>query len=171
MKRRWNCWVRCRAWRCRRFSVTCFTTYPLVQMITYTTGDLLASKAEALVNAVNTVGVMGKGIALQFKQQFPEMYKLYKSAADRKELQVGKVQVVPVQAAGSVKYILNFPPKQHWRFPSKIEWVREGLVDLREQIIRYDIKSVALPPLGCGNGGLEWAAVKPLIEQALSNIE
>ncbi|QJD96390.1 macro domain-containing protein [Mucilaginibacter robiniae] len=139
-------------------------------MITYTQGNLLDAQAEALVNAVNTVGVMGKGIALQFRHQFPENYKAYKDAVDQGELTTGKVQVVPIAGMGKIKYIVNFPTKQHWRSPSKILWIKEGLADLCAQIINYHISSIALPALGCGNGGLDWAVVKPIMEQYLSNL-
>lgn len=139
-------------------------------MIIYKEGNILDAKADALVNTVNTVGVMGKGIALQFKQQFPEIYKVYKSAAERGEIVTGKVQVVPAQNMNGVKYVVNFPTKQHWRNPSKISWIKEGLIDLREQIANSDIRSIAIPPLGCGQGGLKWESVRPLIESALKDL-
>ncbi|MBS7565904.1 macro domain-containing protein [Mucilaginibacter sp. Bleaf8] len=139
-------------------------------MITYTKGDLLDAQVDALVNAVNTVGVMGKGIALQFKNRFPENFKAYKDAVSNGILVTGKVQVVPVNSSTGVKYIVNFPTKQHWRNPSKLIWVEEGLTDLVTQIKVYDIQSIAIPPLGCGNGGLDWGTVKPLIENALAGL-
>lgn len=139
-------------------------------MIKYKEGNLLDSRTEALVNTVNTVGVMGKGIALQFRHQFPENYKAYKDAALRDEIVVGKVQVVPIHDMNGIKYIINFPTKQHWRNPSKLSWIKEGLIDLHLQIKKYNIKSIALPPLGCGNGGLNWDSVRPLIEQSLSDL-
>ncbi|TFF40225.1 macro domain-containing protein [Mucilaginibacter psychrotolerans] len=139
-------------------------------MIIYKQGNLLDANVDALVNAVNTVGVMGKGIALQFKYAFPENYIAYKQASERNEIAVGKVQVVPVNDLNGVKFIVNFPTKKHWRNPSKLQWFKDGLKDLREQVNRYDIKSIALPALGCGNGGLDWAVVKPVIEQYLSDL-
>jgi O-acetyl-ADP-ribose deacetylase (regulator of RNase III) len=140
-------------------------------MITYKEGNILDAKVDALVNTVNTVGVMGKGIALQFKYQFPENYKIYKAAADRGEIATGKVQVVPVQDMNSVKYVINFPTKQHWRNPSKLIWIKEGLIDLRKQLVDHGIKSIAIPPLGCGQGGLKWEDVKPLIEFTLADLD
>lgn len=137
-------------------------------MLTYTTGNLLAANTEALVNTVNTVGVMGKGIALQFKERFPENYKLYKIAAEAGELQTGKMFVVPTHRMDGVKWIINFPTKKHWRSPSKREYIEQGLDDLVIAIKKHKIKSIALPPLGCGNGGLNWADVKPLIAEKLS---
>src|SRR5438067_432660 len=140
-------------------------------MIYRAEGDLLGTNVEALVNTVNTVGVMGKGIALQFKERFPENYKLYKAAADAKELHTGKMFVVPTNRMDDVKWIINFPTKKHWRYPSKIEYIKEGLDDLVDVIKKYQIKSIALPSLGCGNGGLDWDIVKPLITEKLSVLE
>ncbi|RXK83769.1 type II toxin-antitoxin system antitoxin DNA ADP-ribosyl glycohydrolase DarG [Filimonas effusa] len=139
-------------------------------MIRYTTGNLLQADVEALVNTVNTVGVMGKGIALQFKERFPENYKLYKQAAAEKKLDTGKMFMVPTSRMDGVKWIINFPTKKHWRHPSKLTYVEEGLDDLIEQIKKADIKSIAIPPLGCGNGGLDWNIVKQLIEEKLSSL-
>jgi len=140
-------------------------------MIIYKVGNILDAKADALVNTVNTVGVMGKGFALQFRNEFPENYKAYTDAVNRKEIMVGKVQIVPVNRLNGVKYIVNFPTKAHWRYPSKIEWIKDGLKDLHEQVQALKIESIAIPPLGCGNGGLNWDDVKPLIVEALSDLE
>lgn len=140
-------------------------------MIIYKEGNLLDAKVEALVNTVNTVGVMGKGIALQFKNEFPENYKAYKDAIAKDEIITGKVQVVPINQMNGVRYIINFPTKQHWRSPSKVAWIKEGLKDLREQISNYNIKSIAIPPLGCGNGGLKWETIKPIIYEALAGLD
>jgi O-acetyl-ADP-ribose deacetylase (regulator of RNase III) len=140
-------------------------------MISYKEGNILDAKTDALVNTVNTVGIMGKGIALQFKYAFPENYRIYKGAVERNEITVGKVQIVPINDLNSVKYIINFPTKMHWRNPSKLQWIKDGLNDLREKIIAFNIKSISLPPLGCGNGGLEWNIVKPIIEQYLSGLD
>jgi O-acetyl-ADP-ribose deacetylase (regulator of RNase III) len=139
-------------------------------MIIYKVGNILDSNAEALVNTVNTVGVMGKGIALQFKNEFPENYKAYTNAVNKNEFTVGKVQIVPVNRLNGVKYIVNFPTKSHWRNPSKIEWIKDGLKDLHQQILSFKIESIAIPPLGCGNGGLNWEDVKPLIIDELSDL-
>ncbi len=139
-------------------------------MITYKEGNIFDARAEALVNTVNTVGVMGKGIALQFKYAFPENYKIYKAAAEKNEIVVGEVQVVPVNNLNSVKFIVNFPTKNHWRNPSKLQWIKDGLSDLHDKIYLFNIKSIALPPLGCGNGGLEWNVIKPVIEEFLSDL-
>ncbi|RAJ85388.1 O-acetyl-ADP-ribose deacetylase (regulator of RNase III) [Chitinophaga dinghuensis] len=140
-------------------------------MIQYTTGNLLQATTEALVNAVNTVGVMGKGIALQFKEIFPENFKVYKHACDEKLLDVGQNLVVPVSGETNVKWIINFPTKKHWRHPSKMEYITAGLDDLVKVIAQYKIQSLALPALGCGNGGLHWDQVKPLLEEKLGHLQ
>jgi O-acetyl-ADP-ribose deacetylase (regulator of RNase III) len=139
-------------------------------MITYKEGNILDAHAEALVNTVNTVGVMGKGIALQFRNTFPENYKAYLDAVKEKKIELGKVQVVPVHDVKGVKYVINFPTKAHWRYPSRINWIKSGLQDLRKELVSHEIKSVAIPPLGCGNGGLNWNEVKPLIEESLRDL-
>ncbi|MDQ0109847.1 O-acetyl-ADP-ribose deacetylase (regulator of RNase III) [Chitinophaga terrae (ex Kim and Jung 2007)] len=136
-------------------------------MIKFTTGDLLLAPAEALVNAVNTAGVMGKGIALQFKKRFPQNYNLYKQAAEAGQLETGKNFVVQNPTTDPVKWIINFPTKKHWRSPSELEYVVAGLDDLRNVIKDLKIKSIALPALGCGNGGLDWNIVKPILENKL----
>jgi len=139
-------------------------------MITYKKGNIFDAKVEALVNTVNTVGVMGKGIALQFKFAFPECYRAYKEAASRDEIVTGKVQIVPVNDINGVKYIINFPTKAHWRHPSKIQWIKDGLIDLKKQVQEFGINSIAIPPLGCGNGGLNWDKVRPLIDSLLADL-
>jgi O-acetyl-ADP-ribose deacetylase (regulator of RNase III) len=139
-------------------------------MIKFTTGDLLLAPAEALVNAVNTAGVMGKGIALQFKKRFPQNYNLYKQAAEAGQLETGKNFVVQNPTTDPVKWIINFPTKKHWRSPSQLEYVVAGLVDLRNVIKDLKIKSIALPALGCGNGGLDWNIVKPILENKLESL-
>src|SRR6202171_1440754 len=141
-------------------------------MITFTEGNLLDAKAEALVNTVNTVGVMGKGIALMFKEAFPENLRAYVDACKKKEIEVGRVFVTERHNwVGGPKWIVNFPTKQHWRNPSKIEWIKEGLQELTRFIKENKVQSIALPPLGSGNGGLNWKDVRPLIEAALGNLE
>ncbi len=140
-------------------------------MITYTQGNLIASDAEALVNTVNTVGVMGKGIALMFKEAFPDNYRAYQEACARGEVRVGRVFVVERQRLTGPRWIINFPTKKHWRNPSKLEWVREGLKDLRRVISQHGIRSIAIPPLGAGNGGLDWAEVRPVIAAELADLD
>ncbi len=140
-------------------------------MINYTEGNLLDADVEALVNTVNTVGVMGKGIALMFKEAFPSNYKAYEQACKRKEVQIGKVFVTEREDLLGPKWLINFPTKEHWRNASKLEWIEEGLADLKRFIAEKKIRSIAIPPLGSGNGGLEWSEVKPLIEAALSTLK
>jgi O-acetyl-ADP-ribose deacetylase (regulator of RNase III) len=140
-------------------------------MIMFTTGNLLGSGAEALVNTVNTVGVMGKGIALMFKEAFPENLASYEAACKRREVAVGRMFVTKRDHLIGPKWIINFPTKKHWRQPSKIEWITEGLADLKRVIIENDIRSVALPPLGSGNGGLDWQEVRSKIESTLSSLQ
>lgn len=139
-------------------------------MIRYTTGNMLDAQAEAVVNTVNTFGVMGKGIALQFKEAYPENYDAYKDACDAKAVVVGKMFVTENRALTGPRWIINFPTKQHWRHPSKMEFITTGLQDLRRVLAEKQIKSVALPPLGCGNGGLNWSDVQPEIERALADL-
>ncbi len=133
---------------------------------------MMQSGAEALVNTVNTVGVMGKGIALQFKEAFPNNNKAYIDACKNKELEPGKLLAVwDENLQLGKKLIINFPTKIHWRYPSKYEYIEKGLITLRELLQKEKIKSVAIPPLGSGNGGLDWNKVKPMIEQALDGLE
>ena len=142
-------------------------------MIEFTRGNLFEAEVEALVNTVNTVGVMGKGIALQFSKSFPEILPAYKDACESGEMAVGKVQVVELPLLGGMegpKYVINFPTKEHWRGKSKIEFIQSGLQSLRKEIEARQIKSIAIPPLGCGLGGLNWGDVRHEIESALSNV-
>lgn len=131
-------------------------------------GNLLAADVDALVNTVNTEGVMGKGLALQFKKAFPENFASYERACKAGEVEIGKMHVVTRLA--SPRFIVNFPTKKHWRQPSKLAYVRDGLRDLGTQIKRLSIESIAIPPLGCGNGGLAWAAVRPLIVESFTEL-
>lgn len=140
----------------------------LTNMIRYTQGNLLDANVEAVVNTVNTVGVMGKGVALMFREAYPENFTAYAAACKRKEVVVGKMFVTENQALNGPRYIINFPTKKHWIHPSRMEFVTEGLADLARVIGEKQIHSVALPPLGCGNGGLQWPRVRQEIEQALS---
>lgn len=139
-------------------------------MIRYTSGNLLDSGAEALVNTVNTVGVMGKGIALMFKDAFPENFKAYEAACKRNEVQIGHMYLTHRSDMYGPRWIINFPTKKHWRHPSKLEWIAEGLADLKSVIEQNDIRSVAIPPLGAGNGGLEWQDVRARIEESLGDL-
>ncbi len=139
-------------------------------MITFTEGNLLDADVEALVNTVNTVGIMGKGVALMFKEAFPENFKAYEEACKRKEVRLGHVFAVRRDDLYGPKWIINFPTKGHWRYPSKIEWIEEGLQDLKKFIEKERIGSIALPPLGSGNGGLEWSRVRQRIEAALASM-
>ncbi|MEE9364475.1 MAG: macro domain-containing protein [Cellulophaga sp.] len=141
-------------------------------MIKYLTGNLFDSQAEALVNTVNTVGVMGKGIALQFKKLFPNNYKLYKTLCNKKEFEIGQLIVTRDQnVITGEKVIINFPTKKHWKSPSEYEYIEKGIDELIKIIKEENIKSIALPPLGSGNGGLQWFKVKDIINDKLSNIE
>ncbi|MCG9881281.1 MAG: macro domain-containing protein [Bacteroidia bacterium] len=140
-------------------------------MIQYKTGNLLESEAEALVNTVNTVGVMGKGIALQFKNMFPNNFKLYANACKNKEVKVGNLLVTEEEALLSgKKIIVNFPTKTNWRLPSEYQYIESGLSELVKLIKEKNIKSIAIPPLGSGNGGLDWNKVKQILENYLSNL-
>lgn len=140
-------------------------------MIRFTQGNLLDAEVEAVVNTVNTVGVMGKGIALMFKEAFPENFKRYHTACKAKEVQIGHMFVTERRELIGPKWIVNFPTKKHWRHPSKLEWIVEGLQDLRNFILANDIHSIAIPPLGSGNGGLEWPDVRAAIEDALAALK
>ncbi len=135
-------------------------------MIEYATGNLLEADCDALVNTVNTVGVMGKGVALQFKQAFPDNFRQYERACRAGEVQIGRMFVVRTSTLGNPRYIINFPTKRHWRQPSRLADIAAGLPDLVAQITALGVQSVALPPLGCGSGGLDWSDVRPLIENA-----
>ncbi len=135
-------------------------------MMTFRQGNLLEAEVEAVVNTVNTVGVMGRGIALMFKERFPDNFKAYAAACKAGEVRTGRMFVTATDELSGPKWIINFPTKRHWRQPSQIGWIEEGLRDLVRVVRERDIRSVALPPLGCGNGGLEWAEVRPLIKQA-----
>lgn len=140
-------------------------------MVRYQTGDLLSCDAEALVNTVNCVGVMGRGFALQFKRAFPPNFRAYAAACRRGEVRPGRMFVYEVGTLASPRYIVNFPTKQHWRSRSRIEDVDAGLRALREVILLRGIRSIAVPALGCGLGGLNWTEVRPRIHAALAGLE
>jgi len=140
-------------------------------MIRYVQGNLLEAPSQALVNTVNEIGVMGKGIALMFREAFPENTRLYAAACKANEVRVGTMFVVRERDLTGERWIINFPTKKHWRQPSKMEWIREGLKDLLRVLLEKQIQSVAIPPLGCGAGGLEWSQVRREIELALGDLE
>jgi len=135
-------------------------------MITYLKGDLFKSPAKILVNTVNTVGVMGKGVALEFKKQYPEMFYRYKQLCEKDELNIGGLFLWKKEK----KWVLLFPTKVHWRNPSKLEYVEEGLKKFAENWDKLGADSIAFPRLGCGNGGLDWKDVQPLMERYLKSI-
>lgn len=135
-------------------------------MIEFQEGDILHARTEALVNTVNCVGIMGRGIALQFRKEFPENYKTYRAACDRKELRVGQMLVFDLNRFENPRFVINFPTKRHWKGRSKIEDIRAGLESLVREVRQRRISSLAIPPLGCGLGGLDWNEVRPLIETA-----
>lgn len=136
-------------------------------MITYVTGSLFTSPAQVLVNTVNTEGVMGKGIALQFKRAFPEMFAEYQKLCESGEIAIGKLWLFK---GSPNKWILNFPTKRFWRQPSRIEYLTAGLTKFVEEFDQLKIYSIAFPALGCGNGELDWKEVKPLMEQYLQRL-
>lgn len=138
--------------------------------IKFTTGDILAADVEALVNTVNCVGIMGRGIALQFKNAFPANFKAYKAACARQEVQPGRMFVFETGTMTNPKLIINFPTKRHWRGKSRIEDIEAGLKALVEEISARNIRSIAIPPLGSGLGGLNWTEVRARIEAALQNL-
>jgi O-acetyl-ADP-ribose deacetylase (regulator of RNase III) len=137
-------------------------------VIRFAKGNLLDAQVDAVVNTVNTVGVMGKGIALMFKEAFPADFRVYEAACKRGEVRIGQMFIT--KRLGRPHWIINFPTKEHWRGKARVEWIEAGLRDLRRVIVAHDIRSLALPPLGCGNGGLDWRTVRPLVEAALSDL-
>ncbi|HHR6080561.1 TPA: type II toxin-antitoxin system antitoxin DNA ADP-ribosyl glycohydrolase DarG [Providencia alcalifaciens] len=139
-------------------------------MIKFIQGNLLEADVEALVNTVNTVGVMGKGIALMFKERYPANMAAYSEACKNHEVQTGKMFITETNELMGPRWIVNFPTKQHWRAKSQIEWIIDGLIDLRYFIEKNNVQSIAIPPLGAGNGGLSWDDVKQQIEKILDNM-
>lgn len=139
-------------------------------MLTFTSGDLFDSDAEALVNAVNTVGVAGKGIALRFRQAYPANFAAYARACRRGEVVPGKMFVYQDEHSDSRRYIINFPTKRHWRSRSRLADIEAGLEDFVRVLGELEISSVAIPALGCGHGGLDWHAVLLLIEGAMTRL-
>lgn len=139
-------------------------------MIKYTSGNILFADAEAIVNTVNCVGIMGRGIALQFKNVYPENFKAYQQACQREEVRPGNMFVFPTGELGNPRFIVNFPTKRHWKGKSRIEDIDSGLVDLVRFIKENNIRSIAIPPLGSGLGGLDWKEVKPRIQSAMDEL-
>ncbi|MBQ1027470.1 macro domain-containing protein [Micromonospora sp. C95] len=139
-------------------------------MIILSHGNLLTAEADALVNTVNTVGVMGKGIALQFKRAYPANYAAYRAACAKNEVRLGRMFVFDSTRLGSRRYVINFPTKAHWRANSKLSDIQAGLADLVRVVRERQITSIAVPALGCGNGGLDWDEVRPAIEQAFAEL-
>src|SRR5258708_5923163 len=139
-------------------------------MVELRRGDILKAKVDALVNTVNTEGVMGRGIALQFKKAFPDVFKAYEAACKRGAIRVGEVSSHDLNRFEQPHYVINVPTKKHWRGKSRLEYVESGLRALVEEVKRLGIKSVAVPPLGCGLGGLDWDEVRPRVERAFEVI-
>lgn len=135
-------------------------------MLTYIKGDLFSSPAQVLVNTVNTVGIMGKGLALEFKTRYPEMFKEYQKVCNDNLLDIGKLFLWKKED----KWVLLFPTKKHWRSPSKLDYIEKGLEKFVQSYDELGIESIAFPKLGCGNGGLDWADVKPLMEKYLKHL-
>ena len=134
-------------------------------MITFKKGNLLDSPCEALINTVNVVGVMGKGLAKEFKAAYPEMFRKYRAFCD---LGIFKPGECWTYETGEIqpRFIICFAIKNHWKQPSELQWIRSGLKNLNDQVVEHDIMSIAIPALGCGNGGLEWPVVKEEILNA-----
>lgn len=139
-------------------------------MIETTTGNILTADAEALVNTVNCVGIMGRGIALQFRKAFPENFKAYEAVCQRGALQPGQMFVFQTGQLTNPRYIINFPTKRHWKGKSRLADIEAGLKALVVEVRRLGIRSIAIPPLGCGQGGLDWVEVRPRIENALTSV-
>jgi O-acetyl-ADP-ribose deacetylase (regulator of RNase III) len=136
--------------------------------IKYLDGDILKAKTQVVVNTVNCEGVMGKGLALQFKKNFPDMFAEYKKKCEEGKIAIGKLDLYK----SPFRYwILNFPTKDHWRKPSKLEYIEKGLAEFSRKYQEWDITSIAFPKLGCQQGGLNWVDVKPLMEKYLEPLE
>lgn len=139
-------------------------------MMEFTSGNILRADAEAIVNTVNCVGVMGRGLALQFKREYPANFKAYEAACKRKEVVPGSMFMFETAQLTNPRFIVNFPTKRHWRGASRIDDIEAGLVALVHEVKKRGIKSIAIPPLGCGLGGLDWNGVRPLIERAFKTL-
>ena len=138
--------------------------------IVYVSGNILEAKTEVITNAVNCVGVMGAGLAKQFKDKYPEMFKDYREACRYKELFPGQIHVYKIHSTSPPFYIFNFPTKKDWRNPSKIEYIEKGLNTMRKVLSTTNIKSISIPKLGCGLGGLKWSDVNLLIKKYLVDL-
>lgn len=141
-------------------------TYGAEPMIKLTQGDILKAEAEALVNTVNCVGIMGRGIALQFRKAFPENFKAYEVACKLNQVKPGKMFIHDLNRLYNPRFIINFPTKRHWKGNSRVEDIKSGLADLIKVVQQHQIRSIAVPPLGCGLGGLDWEEIRPLIIEA-----
>jgi O-acetyl-ADP-ribose deacetylase (regulator of RNase III) len=139
-------------------------------MISYGDGDLLQADTDALVNTVNCVGVMGKGIALQFKRGYPHMFDAYQKACKRGDVVIGRMFLYETGQLDGPAYIINFPTKRHWRSPSHLDYIDAGLTDLVRVVRELEITSIAIPPLGAGNGGLDWRDVEPRLVEAFADL-
>ncbi len=135
-------------------------------MIEYLEGDIFQSPAQVIVNTVNTIGVMGKGLALEFKNRYPEMFSAYRTACEKKQLTIGKLMLYYAPD----HWILLFPTKEHWRYPSKLEYIESGLMKFVNSYAEKNITSIAFPRLGCGNGELNWEDVRPIMEKHLASL-
>lgn len=141
-------------------------------MITFVSGNIMDSRAFALVNTVNTFGVMGKGIALQFKNEFPHNFTVYREVCHKRNLTIGQLLIVEDKSLlMSERLIINFPTKTHWRLPSEYSYIERGLKALKQTIVERQIQTMALPALGCGNGGLDWTIVKQMILDTLADVK
>jgi O-acetyl-ADP-ribose deacetylase (regulator of RNase III) len=133
-------------------------------------GDIFESNCEAITNTVNCVGVMGKGLALEFKRRYPDYFKWYREACKEGLISIGHVSVYTLPGFGNLK-IVSFPTKTDWKYPSQLSWINAGLLNLEKTCLRLNIKSIAIPALGCSNGGLSWKDVKPLISARFEKTE
>ena len=141
-------------------------------MIKYIKGNIFKTNAAAIVNPVNTQGVMGKGLALEFKKRYPENYKSYKKACHKNLCKIGKIHTFKLQNNDSnLKYIMNFPTKHYWNNPSELEYIVKGLYDVQMEILWLGLGSIAIPRLGCGLGGLDWKDVLKCIEDILGILD
>lgn len=139
-------------------------------MIERTKGDILQAEVEALVNTVNCVGIMGRGIALQFRRAFPRNYDAYREACEKGLLQPGRMFICDLDRTQNPRIIVNFPTKRHWKGKSRIEDIRAGLRSLVQEVRDRNVHSIAVPALGCGLGGLDWATIRPLVEAAFRDL-
>lgn len=140
-------------------------------MLKYSTGDILQDKSEALVNTVNCKGVMGRGLALEFKKAYPSNFDQYRAACAARKVIPGRMFITLTEQLIPPTYIVNFPTKRHWRNSSRLDDIEAGLIDLRDQIITRGIMSIAIPALGCSLGGLSWSDVRPMILETLNGID